>query len=303
MDINGDGFKDLIVGEEDGSINLFLRKSDGTLEAGQKVQSGSGAVKVANNSSPLVVDWDNDGDYDLLVGQKGPSEYSSDIQIYINEGSSSTFSLKRSGSVEVGGQSMLKQFYRAQLEFVDLDRDGLKDLIVANANLKESNGNVGFLKNSGTKSKPEFTQWVNLQADGSDISMAKEDPGASKKDARARVCDWNGDGIPDIIAACNHLFLYQGSGETGIIVEEVSDIGERILLAVVDNQLIFTSSAFVNQHVEAQLYTLSGRLVQRCYLNGNRNGVRLPFSQQASGVYIVQIHGHSHSVKSRIVIP
>ena len=68
-DVNGDGLPDIYVCQESGLPNLlFLQKPDGTL---QDVSKASGADFLQNSTAALVVDLNNDGHQDLVVGVTG----------------------------------------------------------------------------------------------------------------------------------------------------------------------------------------------------------------------------------------
>ena len=71
-DYNGNGLLDLLVGDGAGRITLFLN----TGSAGQPrfapagfLQAGGKVLKTAGAAAPLIVDWDGDGQPDLLVGE------------------------------------------------------------------------------------------------------------------------------------------------------------------------------------------------------------------------------------------
>ncbi len=73
-DWNRDGKKDLIIGDDYGEV--FYYENVGTDAAPAfsgytKMQAGGGLLDVFDDSRPCVVDWDNDGVLDLLVGDDG----------------------------------------------------------------------------------------------------------------------------------------------------------------------------------------------------------------------------------------
>ena len=62
---------------------VALRADTPRLETGVFIQDGSAPLEVSYFSSPAVVDWDNDGNRDLLVGQYT----SGHISLFLNKGS------------------------------------------------------------------------------------------------------------------------------------------------------------------------------------------------------------------------
>ena len=67
-DWDGDGDLDLVVGNFKGSFNLFRRGQEGFSPQAEPVKSGGNVLKVdAAHSDPALVDWDGDGDLDLLA--------------------------------------------------------------------------------------------------------------------------------------------------------------------------------------------------------------------------------------------
>ena len=68
-DVNGDGLDDLYLCQERGIPNLlFLQKSDGSV---QDISQQAGVDWLEDSRSALLLDLDNDGDQDLVVGVAG----------------------------------------------------------------------------------------------------------------------------------------------------------------------------------------------------------------------------------------
>lgn len=70
VDWNGDGKLDLIVGNIVGSFYLFAGEGKGKFPPKAEALNADGSVLIVEgaHSDPCVVDWDGDGDLDLLSG-------------------------------------------------------------------------------------------------------------------------------------------------------------------------------------------------------------------------------------------
>ena len=70
VDWNGDGHLDLVVGNFEGTFHLFTGEGRGKFQPkSEPIKAGNQPLNLkGHHSDPFVVDWDGDGDLDLLSG-------------------------------------------------------------------------------------------------------------------------------------------------------------------------------------------------------------------------------------------
>jgi hypothetical protein len=69
-DLDADGDLDLVVGESSGWLNYYRNTGNRRRPEFTLVSDEFGGMKVGRRSAPLLLDWDGDGDLDLLVGSE-----------------------------------------------------------------------------------------------------------------------------------------------------------------------------------------------------------------------------------------
>ena len=150
IDIDDDGDQDMFLGDGEGIIHFY--RNDGTTEVYDftEVPGAYAGIDYGEVVSPAFCDIDDDGDFDLFVGERswGQDNRRGDINYYENIGTASTaeFQLVTQNLVTMDiGKS-------AVLEFVDIDNDGLIDLFIG-----EGDGNINYLSNTGTETEAYFT--------------------------------------------------------------------------------------------------------------------------------------------------
>ncbi len=153
-DVDGDGDLDLVLGVLGGAYNanqttadnlLYLEQRDGRFE--RVTSRFLSQIDVGSESHPVTIDWDGDGDLDLLVANKiDPNDLTtSRIYRFENTGTPERPELRLRGHLEIDGA------YHNAPAFGDLDADGDLDLILG-VWRKE----LAFFRNEGTAASPRF---------------------------------------------------------------------------------------------------------------------------------------------------
>ena len=142
-DIDNDGDFDLFVGETDGNINFYRNSGTATNHIFTFETENLIFIDVGNFSAPTFADIDNDGDFDLFVGER-----EGNIDFYRNTGTATnpvfTLEMEDFASINVG--------FLSAPTFADIDNDGDLDLFVG-----QGEGNLHFYRNTGTATDPVFT--------------------------------------------------------------------------------------------------------------------------------------------------
>jgi len=220
VDHDGDGIDDLLSGSYDpGDIWLFRGLGKGQYEKGRVLVDENGVALVhhpvelvryhelkakANGeeddptvharvasfgSWPAPVDWDGDGDLDLLIGSFGG-------RIYLRINLGTRKAPKYSGtSTELD----LAVAHHAAPVVADWDGDGAWDLVVGAAD-----GSVTWFRNTGEPTAPAFAKGQTLvaaKADGKCLRQYLTADQTAAPGVRAQVCvaDYDLDGKLDLL--------------------------------------------------------------------------------------------------------
>jgi hypothetical protein len=190
VDWDGDSRKDLLVGLGDGTVKIFLNvasDNEPAFDTGQYVRVGNASawdLNVDGRATPNMVHWNEDGMLDLVVGGVDGK-----IHIYYNCGCGGSVPPHFYFSAPVGlfaqenGRDLQVSGYRSSPVIMDLDGDGVKDLLTGN-----TDGLILFYRNTGLQSQPTFSGSSPVQSNGKPIDL----PGSLR--SRPSVCYWTGDG-------------------------------------------------------------------------------------------------------------
>jgi len=208
---DGDGRKDLIVGQSDGAVRIYLNTgtdSNPVFDSGAYLEVGASGSKsgiaVGSRATPTVVDWNNDGAKDLLVGC-----LIGVVCLYSNAGSDSSPDFISTDYLQEDGSNLSVPSYRSSPVIMDLDGDGKKDMLTGN-----TDGQILFYSNVGTDVAPVFSGYELVESLGAAIDLG------DRVRSRPFVCDWTGDGYLDLIIgeADGSVHLYQGVPEPATLL-------------------------------------------------------------------------------------
>ena len=174
VDWNGDGRKDLVVGEKEGGIYLFLNTGTNNMPSfsskGMKLP-----IKVKDYATPFIADWNSDGKFDVICGSIDGKVY-----VFINEGDSKNPKFGNAQTVHVNNKE-LKLPTPTSVIAVDWDDDGKMDILVSNKEVVEEGSipdrkniiplGIYLLFNTGTKEKPEFKELKQIKGKFKDDSV------------------------------------------------------------------------------------------------------------------------------------
>lgn len=190
MDWNGDGLKDLIAGEHDGHIRIYLNVN--TDEApefdGYTFLEVAGAPYDAGaDVKPHLVDWNNDGLFDIVCGGNNGK-----IMLLLNQGTSTQPTFDAAVPIKDGNVDLVDAYFSSPAVF-DANGDGKKDLFVGNRF-----GDVHFYENRGSDANPIFDGWVQPYAGAAMLEVMAH--------SALDCVDWDGDGMMDIL--CGEKYGY-----------------------------------------------------------------------------------------------
>jgi len=212
VDYDGDGTLDMISGCYDpGFVYLFRGLGKGKYEKiatildknGDPVthhlgpEKGEGGKAAYNNpekfgSWPALVDWDDDGDLDLLIGS-----FAGKVFLRANEGTRAKPLFAGTPVGLTSGKKTLAVNGHANPVAADWDGDGIWDLVVG-----ASDGGVVWFRNAGTKKQPSFEEARALvEAKSKDKFLSVKADEKPRPGVRAQICvaDYDLDGKLDLI--------------------------------------------------------------------------------------------------------
>ena len=305
VDADLDGRKDLLVGEAEGNIRLYLNvntDAEPSFDQGTLLESGppgsKTAIDVGQRTTPVVVDWDADGRRDIVVGSKDGL-----VRLFINTGTDADWLFEGGETVLDSGADLVVPTLRASPHVEDLDGDGRKDLLLGN-----TAGQILLYINEGTDSAPVLGGYVSIESYGSAIDL--------DGDLRSRpfVCDWNEDGLKDLLVGYGDGLVRIFPGSSGLAdCDCVTPVAVRMIPAWPNPFNPVTTVGFELEssgYAAMRVYDASGRLV-RTLASGifgtglheiSWNGTGESGNTLSSGVYFCRFESGDFSDTQKLVL-
>ena len=223
MDFDGDGTLDMISGSYDpGDVYLFRGLGRGKYAAGAPIRDETGLplvhhpvefaqfearkgkdansneaiqLRVASFGSwPCAIDWDGDGDLDVLIGS-----FSGGVYLRLNEGTRKVPRFASASTAIDAAGGRMKVVAHADPVAADWDGDGRWDLVVGAAD-----GSVVWFRNEGTAEAPVFAAAATLierRAEHKFLTqyLAADEPVGRGVRHQVDVVDYDGDGKLDLL--------------------------------------------------------------------------------------------------------
>lgn len=205
-DFDGDGDLDLVCGEFLDGLSYFentgSRRTPEFMSRGYLMHGGAKITMHVQMITPTAIDWDKDGDADLVVGDEDGRvalwENTGRVENHQPKFQPPTYFQQRSRDLKFGALVTPVAF--------DWDNDGDHDLVCGN-----TSGNIAWFENLSSDGLDAVWSPPRLvHADGEPIRFLAGPNGSIQGPAEAKwgyttfsVADWDGDGKPDLV--CNSI--------------------------------------------------------------------------------------------------
>ena len=187
VDMDGDGLRDWVIADWPFELRLLRGQRDGKFAASEIVLE-RGQMRVNYVQVGLhVVDWEGDGDFDLVMGGAMQETRLGHVCLLRNVGTSKEFRFAAPEPILADGLPIQAPENNPVPAVADWNADGRPDLI-----LGCGDGSVLWFPNTGSRAAPVF---------GAEETLVPPPAGLTDRGKQASpwVVDWNEDGRLDLV--------------------------------------------------------------------------------------------------------
>ncbi len=258
--------------------------------------------------SPCIIDWNNDGLLDLIVGY---SSWDNTIErdkpentIFINKGTKEQYLFEDGDTLKTkSGTKIIASRNRTQFRVADLDKDGKKDLIMCGWDNVVTSEPWYYYRNIGSDNSPELAEAVTFKHKDNSVLYA----GEVYCNARFDLWDWNNDGFLDLIYADYDNFNTQYNPVRFCLAEPFG-VGIKLnkqkngtgnIISILGNNLLIGP---LNKTATVAIYNFNGRRVITQKIQSGTSKSKISLCRLAKGQY-VGILKEMGGKSQRFVIP
>lgn len=289
-DWNEDGQRDILVGDRNGYTMLYVEEGRG-LTLLDTLRANGIKIDVGGNANPDVVDWNEDGKKDLIIGSESGT---GTVRLYLNQGTNANPVFTTFSYINCGGSPIYH--YRATPRIYDLDGDGKKDLI-----LGDQYTYIYFYKNVGTNASPVFNVRDTLKVSGGSYI-------GGNQANRPFFVDYNGDGAVDILTSDfdGYISYYQNTIFPGVEEMEQSVVSNFAVTPSVTKDIVHIGFSLTERSpVNVEIYSADGRLIDVVVSQSEDVGIHEHVWNKGhvtSGIYFVRLRVNTTTMTKKLII-